>query len=219
MKTKYPGIGAMLFLSVSFTIVLLAVRVIASGQLNYIFYPWNLLLAAVPLFISRQINKCTKLQFKAILLLLCWLVFFPNAPYIVTDIFHFKERPPLPLWYDLLLVTSAAWNGLIMGIISLLQVEQFLHKHLSTRWVSFITVSCLGLCSFGIYIGRFLRYNSWDVVVNPVDVASSIIYRVRYPFDNLRTWGFTILFSGLLSLVYFTIRKVPLITPAAEGEV
>jgi uncharacterized membrane protein len=208
MKRKWTGINTMIFLSVSFTMVLLAVRIIRTAQLNYIFFAWNLFLAIIPFVISSKLLKQDSMKFKSIVMLLCWLLFFPNAPYIITDIFHFKERPPMALWYDLLLVTSAAWNGLIIGIISLLQVEKFLHRHIQKRWVHVMVVCCLLLCSFGIYLGRFLRFNSWDIITDPLDLYHSISYRLFNPFSNVRTWSFTMLFGGMLWLIYFTIKKL-----------
>jgi uncharacterized membrane protein len=208
MNSKYNGISQMIVVSIAFTIVLLAMRFFISGELTYVFYVWNLFLAAIPIFISSGLYKYDRLRFKVYLLLASWLLFFPNAPYIITDIFHFRPRPPLPLWFDLLLVISAAWNGLIIGAVSLLQVEDFLQRHLPIRTVNCIIVLCLALCAFGIYMGRFLRYNSWDVVTNPYDVASSIFFGVRYPFENVRMWGFTVLFTSLLAIVYFSIKQL-----------
>ena len=208
MKSKVSATNKMVAVSVLFTLILLTLRIIVSGQLNYIFFAWNLFLATIPLMISNQLLKQHSLSLKVYIMLTAWLLFLPNAPYIITDIFHFKERPPVPLWFDLLVVTSAAWNGLIIGIISLLQVDRFLHRHIRRQWVYVIVVGCLMLSAFGIYLGRFLRFNSWDVLTNPFALLSSIFYRVHYPFDHLRTWGFTLLFGGLLSIAYFTIKSL-----------
>jgi uncharacterized membrane protein len=208
MNPSRNRINRMIALSVSFTLVLLAARIIRTGELYYIFFAWNLFLAIIPFVVSNQLLKQRRMNFMSIVMLSCWLLFFPNAPYIITDIFHFKERPPIPFWYDLLLVTSAAWNGLILGIISLLQVEKFLHRYIRQRWVHLVVGCCLMLCSFGIYLGRFLRFNSWDIITDPLDLFHSITYRVFNPFSNLRTWGFTFLFGGLLWLVYFTIKHL-----------
>ena len=198
----------MLVLSITFTIVLLTARILFTGQLYYYFYVWNLFLAVVPVIISRSLFAKDKLDAMAYIKLACWLLFLPNAPYIITDIFHFQERAPVPKWVDLLLVTSAAWNGLILGIVSLLQVEAFLIKHFSIRKVNFIITASLLLSAFGIYLGRFLRFNSWDVVTNPMPLAHALKYRVAYPHENLRTWGFTLLFGGMLWLIYYTVKKL-----------
>src|SRR5882672_5348565 len=100
-------------ISLCFTLSLLAIRVFYTGSVMYFFYPWNLFLALVPLFFSGLLLKQKKINFKSILLLGLWLLFLPNAPYLVTDIFHFEARPPVPLWFDLMLVVSGAWNGIL----------------------------------------------------------------------------------------------------------
>src|SRR5690242_17187966 len=93
--------------SLMFTLSLLAVRVLYTRDINYSFYPWNLFLALVPLFFSGLLKKENIFKYKTVLLLSLWLLFLPNAPYLVTDIFHFEERPPVPVWFDLLQIGRA----------------------------------------------------------------------------------------------------------------
>jgi len=105
--------------SLGFTLVLLAIRAFYTGSVTYFFYPWNLFLALVPVFISGLLIKQRALNYKSVLLFALWLLFLPNAPYLVTDIFHFEQRPPVPFWFDLILVVSGAWNGILLCMISL----------------------------------------------------------------------------------------------------
>ena len=133
---KLSTIEKMLAASLAFTFLLLAIRVSIAHQTMYLFYVWNLFLAAIPLVISRRLGWQDTFNFKSCLLLMGWLLFFPNAPYIITDIFHYENRPPLPMWFDLLLVLNAAWSGLMFGLYSLLQVELFLSRYLKPIWVS-----------------------------------------------------------------------------------
>src|SRR5215471_15905535 len=116
--------------SLSFMLGLLTIRVGYTGSITYLFYPWNLFLAIVPLYVSGLLLKQKTSNWKTNLLFALWLLFLPNAPYLVTDIFHFEERPPMPAWFDLLLVVSGAWNGILVCMISLFRVEKFL----TTRW-------------------------------------------------------------------------------------
>ncbi len=208
MNTKRWSVENMLSLSVAFTLLLLGLRLLYWQQFTFLFYVWNLFLAVIPLLLSRHITRCYSLNFKSVCLLGCWVLFLPNAPYIVTDIFHFFERPPVPAWYDLLLVTSAAWNGLIIGMVSLLQVESFLRRQLPGKSVNLLMTLIIFACSFGIFLGRFLRFNSWDVVTDTSHLFHSLAYQVFYPFQNVKTWAFTVLFGALLALVYQTIRRL-----------
>src|SRR4051794_33418435 len=112
MKLQVSNISKMLLLSVGFTMLMLAVRMAYSSTLEYSFYGWNTFLAAIPYLISTQLLRLRKIHVTAVVMLCVWLLFFPNAPYIITDLLHYEERPPVPFWYDILLVISAAWNGL-----------------------------------------------------------------------------------------------------------
>lgn len=212
MKTKWSSVERMMWISISFTLFLVAFRFLYFAQLQFGFYLWNLFLAILPLLLSRQLYKQKKLNLKALIILACWLLVLPNAPYIITDIFHFFERPPVPKWFDLLLVTSAAWNGLMLGIVSLMQVEQFLAIHFSSWKVNAYISGILLLTAYGIYIGRFLRFNSWDVLTNSSSLARQLGSSFLFPWRHVSTWAFTIFFSAFFWLVYYTIKKISSVT-------
>lgn len=198
----------LLISSVTFTFLLLVIRLFNSGTITYFFYVWNIILAIIPLFISRRLLLQRKMHAKSWGIIVGWLLFFPNSFYILTDLFHYTERPPVPKWFDLLIVTSAAWNGLILGVCSLMQVEMFLLRFWKEAKVRLFVMTSLLLCSYGIYIGRFLRFNSWDIVCDPINLFLASAERILFPHQHTRTWGFTILFSVLLILVYYTVRKI-----------
>jgi uncharacterized membrane protein len=135
-----------------------------------------------------------------------WLLFFPNAPYILTDLFHLDNRPGVPLWYDLALILSCAWNGLMLAYASLADMQQLVQQRLGTGigW-AFATVALL-LSSFGIYLGRYLRFNSWDVLTNPLTLFYDIVGRLLHPFSFPGTWGVTLVFGLFLLVGYSTVR-------------
>jgi len=204
---KLSTIEKMLAASLAFTFLLLAIRVSIAHQTMYLFYVWNLFLAAIPLVISRRLGWQDTFNFKSCLLLMGWLLFFPNAPYIITDIFHYENRPPLPMWFDLLLVLNAAWSGLMFGLCSLLQVELFLSRYLKPIWVSIYINGSLVLCGYGIYLGRFLRFNSWDIITAPHQLFVASFQHIFNPFDHRGTWGFSLLFGISLILFYYTLKS------------
>jgi uncharacterized membrane protein len=199
------------FISVSllFTLSLLAVRILYTGDIDYAFYPWNLFLAVVPLYFSGLLLKQHTFNYKSILLLGLWLLFIPNAPYLITDIFHFEERPPVPMWFDLVLVSSGAWNGILIFMISLYRIEKFFKLICNSKFINSLIIILLVLCGYGIYIGRYLRYNSWDVVTKPVSILRTSTHHIHHPFQNLNVWLFTFLFASFLGIIYFTIKKLP----------
>lgn len=201
---------ALLFLSTLFTIALIAARVYVTQKVTFVFLVWNLVLAAIPFVISTLLVSFeSKIKNASLFFFLaCWLVFFPNAPYILTDFFHLRQRPDVPLWFDLMVILSAAWNGLIFGLLSLLDIQHIITNRFSrlTGWL-FVTGS-LFLCGFGIYVGRYLRWNSWDVVTNPVALTYDLIERVTNPVLHPRTVGVTVLYMVFLFIVFVFFRTL-----------
>lgn len=209
MNLKVSNTSKILLLSVAFSMSLLLVRFLYSNTMDYRFYGWNTFLAAIPYLVSTQLIKLRKMGAASILFMGVWLLFFPNAPYMITDLFHYEVRPEVPYWYDLLLVISAAWNGLILGLVSLMNIETFLARHLKQFWVMAGVFLSLLLCSYGVFIGRYLRFNSWDIFTDPGYIAYSSARHVWRWQDYPKLWVFTILFSVLLTIIYFTLKNLP----------
>jgi uncharacterized membrane protein len=198
----------LLLLSVGFTFSLISFRVFYSGSLMYLFFVWNLFLAGIPLLMSTFLIQAMKKNLQRVLFA-GWLLFFPNALYIITDLVHLSDRYPIPLWFDVVLIFSAAINGLIMAYTSLHQVELFLESKFNNQKTKLIVFGCLFLGSFGVYIGRFLRWNSWDILVNPFGVAFEVIQHFINPFQHTCTWSMTIILTLFFSIFYFILKKLP----------
>jgi uncharacterized membrane protein len=195
-----------IIIPLGFTISLLAIRIIMTGQLPYIFLAWNLFLAWIPFALSQRLIS-VKNRWKIFFLISAWLLFLPNAPYIITDFLHLRQRPPIPYWYDILLLFSAALNGLFLGLVSLLTVEKFLANRYGNKVSGILILCSFFLCAFGIYMGRYLRWNSWDIIVNPDDVAADISERIFNPFDHFGTWSVTFLFGSFFYIMYYSIKN------------
>lgn len=208
MTANWYKVERMIVLSLAFTVILIVFRIYTTGKITFLYFNWNLFLAALPLLFSRLLKYCNALNIKACIVLLSWLIVLPNAPYLITDIIHFRERPPISKWFDLLLVTSAAWNGLMLGVISLMQVEFFLQKHVVQWKLNIIMFSTIFLCSYGIYLGRFMRYNSWDVIADPSELVYHIGGQMLRPQQHFNTWAFTLLFGVMFWIFYYTIRQL-----------
>ena len=115
------------------------------------------------------------------------------------------ERVGMPMWFDLSLILSFAWVGLIAGFISLLQMQTVLRKIIGNHFTLIATVFILVLCAFGIYLGRYERYNSWDIISNPIALFRDILVYIVHPIRNIRVYGVTLVFSSFLILSYMTI--------------
>ena len=194
--------------SVALSIMLVMGRVLMTGRLVFLFLIWNLFLAVVPFALSTMLG-IAKGPLRARLLVpvgAAWLLFFPNAPYILTDLFHLERRAGVPYWYDLALILSCAWNGLMLAYASLADMQRLVKRRLGTgvSW-AFATVALL-LSSFGIYLGRYLRFNSWDVLANPLTLFYDIVNRILHPFSFPGTWGVTLVFGVFLLVGYGTVR-------------
>jgi uncharacterized membrane protein len=189
---------------------LIAARYLYTGEHRFFFLVWNLFLAWLPFTISILFEKLNRaVWWKQAALFAAWLLFFPNTLYVVTDLIHLKETGKAPLWYDAVLLFGAAVAGLILGFISLVKAELFLMTRFSRKITERITVALLFLGSFGVYLGRFLRWNSWDIVQDPVVLLFQIAHRVVYPLQHIRTWGTTFLLFTFFGLLWFFIKKMP----------
>ncbi len=208
MISKISSTGKMLLLSVAFSMCLLLFRFWYSGTLAYGFYIWNTFLALIPYWCSIGLGKMKKPNLAALFLGITWLLFLPNAPYLITDMLHYEESSTAPYWYDIFIVITAAWNGIALGLISLMNIEKFLAKHLSPKWVTVSVFLSLLLCSYGVFIGRFNRFNSWDIFTKPFELFWTSAHHILLPNLYPKAWAFTLICSILLSLVYFTLKKI-----------
>lgn len=186
-------------------------RVHISDSKMFLFLVWNLFLAGVPWVISTLMilnERFQRNKLAVILMLGSWILFFPNAPYILTDLFHLKTSSSMPMWFDLVLVLAFAWTGLIFGFLSLRDIAIILGKKVSEFWVSIITIILLYLSAFGIYLGRYLRWNSWDILDQPFGIIHDIGTRIINPLEHPRTWGMTLLMGTLLNMFYWSFTLI-----------
>jgi uncharacterized membrane protein len=190
-----------------FTLALLAGRMAYASRFTFLFIPWNLFLAIVPLYFSHRLSTATTPGRAAIYIAL-WLLFFPHAMYIVTDLFHLRQRIGIPMWYDLLILLSAAMTGVIMGFLSLREVERYLQRTIKAGYVPWVIFCAFLLCGYGIYLGRYLRWNSWDIVVQPVDLLSDIAYNIIHPLRNKECWTLTLLFGLWMHILYTYFKRL-----------
>ncbi len=189
---------------------LVVFRVMMTKQLIFIFLIWNLFLAFIPYFIANwlylfkeKFNKYTIIPIVAM-----WLLFFPNAPYIITDLIHLNPNKSFGYWYNLLIIVSCAWNALIMGLLSLNDVQNVIAEKYNRLIAWIVAVASIFLCSFGIYIGRILRWNSWDIFFDTKSLLYDIGERVTNPAAHGRTLGITLFYGIFLLMSYLFFRQL-----------
>ncbi|AZA82009.1 DUF1361 domain-containing protein [Chryseobacterium lactis] len=209
LKSPRFTMNALLGLMTLFCFSLSLFRYYITETKVFFFLNWNLFLAWIPLLLSSLIIVSkTKSKISILLIIAVWILFFPNSPYILTDLFHLKARNAIPIWYDLIVILSYAWTGLICGFISLNDIEKLLSDYGNNKWVTGVVIIFLFMSSFGVYLGRFLRWNSWDILNNPFGLFNDIIVRFIYPMEYTKTWGVTILMGIMLNFMYFTFKSI-----------
>lgn len=181
---------------------------------NLLYLIWNLFLAWIPYLISLFFIKKDTPRNSFILFFIFWLLFFPNAPYLVTDTLHIVSSLPSSLLYDSLLLFFFGWIGLLLGMLSLFHIHQYFKNHFSYLISELIVLAICFVSSFGVYLGRFERWNSWDIFINPV-------YLIRDSFDILTDFahmGNFLLFIAVFTVFMYSVYKTTyvLITEKVE---
>lgn len=198
-----------ILLSSAFALSIYAVRALYSRSwVIYANLVWNLILAWVPYVFSILAASLhysfPRRWWLPVLPGMIWLVFFPNAPYIMTDFLHLSPRTGIPLWYDIILLAAFSLTGFFLAIASLRTMQGMITFYLGKviGWVFAFFV--LALSGLGMYLGRFDRWNSWDLLFYPKSILADVATRLINPFENMRFFGFTILFTMLLLVCYLT---------------
>ena len=194
---------------ISVTLVKLHGRI--TGVENYSFLVWNLFLAWIPYFASLAAYFSMRHRVTFFLVMpvctLVWLVFFPNSSYLLTDFQHLAiTNLSSPLWFDVIILLWFAWTGLLIGIGSLYQMQEIVTLTFNPIWGWIFAIVVTSLSSVGVYMGRFLRWNSWDILQDPLPIAKDVYGIVRHPRSNLPTYVFTILFTLLFLFIYISIH-------------
>jgi uncharacterized membrane protein len=158
------------------SLALLAARIVYTGRSTYSFLAWNLALAVLPLVLALLAERLAYRRRPLTLpVAVLWLVFLPNAPYIVTDFVHLTPDAPVPLWFDVLLFSAFAFTGLLLGFVSLHVLRRLARARIGEAATWALTVLVLAASSLAIYLGRFAEWNSWDLFVRPRAVVHAIV--------------------------------------------
>jgi uncharacterized membrane protein len=203
-------IGIFILLSAASAVCfsLVMARTAYSGSREYFGLIWNLFLAWIP-FVLAYLAYI--LSWRRLLIYLVipafaflWLIFFPNAPYILTDLQHLGETiSNVPIWYDVIVLVWFSWTGMLLGIVSLNLMQEIIKREFGRwfGWIFVFIVACFS--SAGVYVGRFIRLNSWDIFKHPSYAANNLWDWLSDP--SLRSFGFIGLYTLFFIFVYLTI--------------
>jgi uncharacterized membrane protein len=216
-KVKKAEIGLSTFFwpllaSSGLSIALLTCRVLGGHTTRYWFLAWNLFLAWLPLLFAfwlvQTLRKHRWLSFRGLALTALLLGFLPNSFYLVSDFIHLRETGEVSMLFDAVMFMTFAWNGMLLGFASVLVLHLELLKRvrrsLATRLIGLVFI----LCSFAVYLGRYLAWNTWDIIVNPGGIIFDLSDRIVKPSSYPNTFTITTLFSVVLGVLYYTAFKL-----------
>jgi len=193
------------------SIVLNILRVVLFGKFSFIYILWNIFLALVPFLISSTLlyfkEKGSLSNLFFIIGGIIWLLFLPNAPYIVTDLIHLGVVRSVPVLYDSVLLFTSAWAGLLLGMNSIFHIEKILLSMYSKKITSIIIASVLLLTSFGMYLGRFFRFNSWDVFINPLSSSDKLFRNLSSSSYHIDALIYILLFFLFIYVSYYSWKS------------
>jgi len=172
---------------------------------DFRFLVWNLILAWVPLLLALVVYDAYRHGARLLGLvpaLVLWLLFLPNAPYIVTDFVHLSGNSAAPLWFNGVELSAFAWTGILLGFVSLYLVHAVLRDRLGAALSWFVVLCVLALASVGVYLGRVQRWNSWDLLTQPGTKLAELQAHLGDPTVFARVLGPTLVATGLLAVAY-----------------
>lgn len=205
-------------------VALLVARAWYAGEARFAFLVWNLILALVPVAMAlllRGLAEARRFVSVQAAAFIAWLAFLPNAPYLVTDFIHLRQRPPVPLWFDVAMLASFAAAGVLLCYSSVADVEAVVVRRFGRLWGMAVSVGALLLCGVGIYLGRFLRWNSWDILTSPTGLARDALGALVDPQSDPRAWAVPIIYGLGLVLGYLAIRGLAqsfALPPSEDGD-
>jgi uncharacterized membrane protein len=222
LKLAFKRETAMPMLALTFasaaSVALVVARILRTGRLSYSFLVWNLFLAWLPMVFAllacEAYQKNSGRDWRFLGLAGAWLLFFPNAPYIFTDVIHLTRTFYPYFWVDLSLVLLCALTGLVLGFVSLYLMQSVVERMLGRAASWLFVASVAALTGFGIYLGRFLRFNSWDVVFKPRQVYQGIGNWVADPWANSTSLAFPLLFGTFVFITYLMLYALTHLQPA-----
>lgn len=198
---------------VFYCLSLLLLRVKITQSVFMLFLVWNLVLAGIPyllLLLAKKHTAANRMHFKLGFLLVVWLLFLPNSFYIVTDWVHLTKSNQSTLWLDVLILASFSSAGFFMGILSLLEFESIISNFYTVKITNAIIPAISFLSGFGIYLGRVLRYNSWDIISNP----KRLVFDMGIELASKDCLFFSALFGFFIYSIYLLCKITKNKTPS-----
>lgn len=200
-----------LVLTSAAAVAMIVLRTLMTQTPGYRFLIWNLVLAWIPYLCGLAVfalSAAPRARRTIAALAAVWLLFLPNAPYLVTDVVHLRHNAQVGWWYDLVLLVLCAWAGMLLAVVSL-RLMQIRVAQVAGRWVGWVFVGLMiGLGSVGVAIGRLLRWNSWDLLTQPQAVVADLLASVTAMHPDRALIGLSGGMAMLWMLVYLALATI-----------
>jgi uncharacterized membrane protein len=208
IQTKFKTLS-LITIALTFSVIILMIRMKLNKSFFFLFLIWNVFLAIIPYAITMYLSTKPNLsKLKFMFWFLGWLAFLPNAPYIVTDLIHLRSGNANLLWLDILVVLSFALSGIFLFYLSISEMQNLVSHQFKKAPVNALTTIILFLCGFGVYLGRFLRYNSWEIISDPKYLILDVVNILITPFQNTEAWLFTLGFGTFLIVGFWLFNAL-----------
>jgi uncharacterized membrane protein len=220
MKTLRNKQFLALTLSAGLPAGLVFFRMAYTGSIIYGFLVWNLFLAWLPLlFAWFTCMIAPRSRVPALMAAAAWLAFLPNAPYLITDIAHLHPIGDIPYFYDVVMFFSLALAGLALGFSSVAWMQTAVRERMGVWPARLFAAGVIAMASFGVYIGRFLRWNSWDILIHPGPLFWEVARVLHHPATHRAIWAHVALLTVVLLFAYGLMIILPLPNPPpSHGE-
>lgn len=203
----YPFIASIALACLT-SVVLLMGRILFTDTLRYVFMIWNLVLAIVPLLLAwwlyERLRSFSWYKWQQLLLTLLFIGFLPNTFYLITDFVHLHPTVEASLYFDVVMLSSFVFNGIILGFVSIYLVHRQLLRRTSEEKAMLLVGIVFLLASFAAYLGRFTRFNTWDIILRPAGLLFDVSDRFVNPTQHTDTY----LATATLFLVLFSTYSV-----------
>lgn len=208
LRIKIPK---QIIILLALAIILNLLRVVLFNNTTFLYMFWNIFLALIPFLISSiillNVNKSNFLKPQSLISLFIWFLFLPNTFYVLTDFIHLGRIYGVPVWYDIFVLFSSTTVSLLMGLYSLRHLEEICQLKFSKRLTSAILIIVILFASFGVYLGRFLRFNSWDFFVSHSSLFLNIWQIFTKENNYVNVYSYTFTFFLFILFCYWAFKE------------
>jgi len=206
---KFMPIVWSLFFALTACLLMILINSVDTKSSYYFFLPYNIFLSFISPLLALTLRNNLKsqpwLKTSNIILTLLALVFLPNAFYMITDLIHVQDVIGIDVLYNIIFTNLAIFIGLTGGFIGLFIIHTELVKRIYYKYAHILIAILIVSISFAIYLGRYLRWNSWDIIINPTGLLFDASDTVLHPLTHVSFYPIMIAMILTIGSMYLVI--------------